>query len=802
MKGESASELRKLYHRVTSTVGALEGIGRPITSAEDLFVFLATEMLDARSRCKWENFLSDTTTPPNYKSLKQFLERRLHTLEAVQGAKSENPAAKSDTRTARAHQAGNKDKSKGSCPSCNENHFIMVCATYKAKSASERRQVIEANNLCINCLGKHRVTDCPSKRTSSVCGEKHHSSLHDAYRVVKDTSPAMTSHTSQPISTAGQTIILATAQVRIADRFGPTEVGAKTWAHLTGLTLADPEYTSNEPIELLLGAEVFSNILQEGVRRGGPREPVAQKTLLGWLISGIADTAAQMVRATVHHCASDDELTKMVRLFWEQEKLPRAAAPLTPDEQAFEDLFLNTHSRSSDGRYTRDVDLQQQYVQFMREYESLQHMTPVANHQDAPRRDVPQIKCAVWAASTTTKLRVVFNGSSSLPSGESLNDHLLVGPNLLPALADIFLCWRWHLYVFVTDIVKMYRQIVVHPDCDLQRIVWRYNPQMTIVEFILLTVTYGLACAPFLAIRTLKQLAKDERARYPIGAETLEDDTYVDNVTSGASTLTKALKKRDELISICKAGGFPLKKWAANDAALLKGIPPEDRLQDAQRPWHVQDSQSLLGVLWNPSRNDFSFSIKAKEMTQATKRTVLSLTAQLFDPLGWLAPVVIRAKLFIQTAWMQGFDWDTPMPAEDADRWRDFHKELPVLENVRIPRWMKHGPPGSLLELHGFADASERAYAAVLYLRAETENGIVTTLVCAKTKVAPLKKISLARLELCAADLLTRLTEHTLTVFQLTIPAHLWFDFEVVLAWIRSHPARWKTFVANRVTSI
>ncbi|XP_071571325.1 uncharacterized protein [Temnothorax nylanderi] len=122
---------------------------------------------------------------------------------------------------------------------------------------------------------------------------------------------------------------------------------------------------------------------------------------------------------------------------------------------------------------------------------------------------------------------------------------------------------------------------------------------------------------------------------------------------------------------------------------------------------------------------------------------------------------------------MQGLDWDTPMPAEDADRWRNFHQELPVLENVRISRWVRHGPPGSLLELHGFADASERAYAAVLYLRAETEEGIVTTLVCAKTKVAPIKTISLARLELCAADLLLKLTEHTLTVFQLTVPAHL-----------------------------
>ncbi|XP_071577159.1 uncharacterized protein [Temnothorax nylanderi] len=521
MKGESASDLRKLYHRVTSTVGALEGIGRPIASSEDLFVFLAADMLDARSRRDWEDSLSDTTVPPNYTALKQFLERRLHTLEAVQGVKSEGNATKSEAtpRTARVHHAGNKEKSKSSCPACNENHFVMVCATYKAKTANERKQVVDANNLCFNCLGKHRVAECPSKRTCSVCGEKHRSSLHDAYRAVKEISPATTAHAAQPRITSGPTIILATARVRIIDRFGafhsvralvdqgseasfaseslaqrlrltrvatrvrifgigglqtgvsrgavnveisPAAGGAKisvqalvlprltayagakevkerTWAHLTGLTLADPEYASNEPIELLLGAEVFSAILLEGVRKGGPREPVAQETSLSWLISGIADADNPPARATVHHCAYDDELTRMVRLFWEQEELPRAAAPLSPDEQACEDLFVTTHSRSSDGRYTvrlplrsplpdfsgtrhtavrslfrmearfqRDAELQQQYVQFMRDYESLLHMTPVD-----PRECAPQRVCylphhgVIKAASTTTNLRVV-----------------------------------------------------------------------------------------------------------------------------------------------------------------------------------------------------------------------------------------------------------------------------------------------------------------------------------------------------------------------------------------------------------
>ncbi|XP_029671985.1 uncharacterized protein LOC115240772 [Formica exsecta] len=393
-------------------------------------------------------------------------------------------------------------------------------------------------------------------------------------------------------------------------------------------------------------------------------------------------------------------------------------------------------------------------------------------------------------ASSTTKLRVVFNGSSRLPSGETLNQHLQVGPNLLPALADILLRWRRHRYAIASDIEKMYRQIDVHPqDRDLQRIVWREGKDMDIKEFQLNTVTYGLACAPYLAIRTLRQLADDEASRWPLGADVLRRDVYMDDVLTGAPTVAETEEIQQQLTQICRAGGFPLKKWSANHSSLLESLPAEDLLQREPRWWQPGESHATLGLRWHPHNDNFAFSTPTMRLDRISKRTVLSLTAKLFDPMGWLAPTTVRAKILIQSTWLLGVDWDTPLPDGDAQRWLEFQAELPLLESIRVPRWLNSGT-GCRREIHGFADASERAYAAVAYLRTEDREGRVeVALVTAKTKVAPLKQITLPRLELCAATLLARLISHIRHVLEATeVPLHLWSDSTVALGWIRGHP--------------
>ncbi|XP_071580259.1 uncharacterized protein [Temnothorax nylanderi] len=178
-------------------------------------------------------------------------------------------------------------------------------------------------------------------------------------------------------------------------------------------------------------------------------------------------------------------------------------------------------------------------------------------------------------------------------------------------------------------------------------------------------------------------------------------------------------------------------------------------------------------------------------------------TARLFDPLGWLAPVVVRAKILIQSLWLQRIEWDQPLCPEDHRAWQLFRREFPLLEKLRVPRWLNTGGENLRMEIHGFADASERAIAAVAYLKVTNDCESKISLLQAKTRVAPLRQVSLPRLELCAAALLVKIIEDVETTLDLSgAEKHLWSDSKVALAWIQGHPSKWKTYVANRVAEI
>ncbi|GAB1860679.1 Gag-pol polyprotein [Camponotus japonicus] len=916
LKGESASELRKLLHGVINTVNSLESIGRPITSSEDYFVYSVTEKLDPRSRREWEHSVKGTTEPPSYSTLRSFLEERLQTLEALQPSKAtpEPAASKSSAcsnRSARVQHARKSECKRGRCSVCQQNHYIMFCDGYKAKTAAEKKQLVETANLCLNCLGKHKVSECASKKACSACGERHHTTLHDACTA---SAILKTSHTTRNSPNVPIAVLLATARVRITDRYGVTHVAralvdhgsesslisealvqrlrlartptsvavfgvggkqtgyargrvalnlsslgggptvrvsvlvfprltvydggikadSNAWKYLDGLDLADPDFLTADPVDILLGADVYAAILQEGVRKGEPHQPVAQKTSLGWILSGCVSSPTASRRAIANACTTEEDLSVLVRQFWQQEELPVQDSSHSLEDRKCEEFFRRTYTRTPEGRYmvrlpvleplpnlaatrqsaqrvlasmekrfVREPHLQDLYKDFMRQYEDLGHMS-LADPPTSNRIGYLPHHGVMREASSTTKLRVVFNGSSTVSSGTSLNQHLLVGPNLLPQLADILAKWRRHRCVLATDVEKMYRQILIHPeDRDLQRILWRYKEVDKVREYQLNTVTYGLACAPFLAMRTLRQLADDQEERYPRGAAIIRRDVYLDDVLTGTDTKEEALALQRQLIDLCMAGGFPLRKWSTNDPTLLADIPVEHRMRQEIRAWRPHETHATLGLQWHPATDCFSFATRHISVTRITKRSALSLTSRLFDPLGWLAPAVVRAKIALQQIWLQGLGWDDPLDDILARTWHDYQTELPLLEQIRIPRWMGYHTVNTEIEVRGFADASESAYAAAVYLRIKSEKSWDTALLAAKTKVAPVKQVSLPRLELCAATLMVRLVSRLRTVLELPqAPVHLWSDSTVDLGWIRGHPARWKTYVANRVAEI
>ena len=450
-------------------------------------------------------------------------------------------------------------------------------------------------------------------------------------------------------------------------------------------------------------------------------------------------------------------------------------------------------------RRLRDERLNEAYVTFMREYALLGHMklADEMTQQLGPSHSYYLPHHGVWKeSSTTTKLRVVFNGSHKTTTGYSLNDLLHKGPNLLTDINSLLIRWQLHYVVFSADIEKMYRQIQIHPDdADYQRILWRESPSQPSREYKLVTVTYGLACAPFLAIRTLQQLADDEKGSFPLGASALIRDVYVYDVISGADSVDEAKELQGELIALLKAGGFNLRKWCSNHLDLVRHLPKDLLATQPGMTCTFADIYSLLGLRWESNSDCILFAYTVpRESGPFTKRKVFSEIARLFNPLGFLAPVIVTAKIFMQALWLLHLSWDEPLPSQHQQVWENYRAELPAVAQLKMPRWVFFRSNQSTYQLHGFCDASEKAFAAVVYLRAVIDNAPEVHFLLAKSRVDPLKQISLPRLELSGATLLARLIKYLLELTRLaTMVTHLWSDLTVVLSWLQSHPSKWKT---------
>lgn len=607
------------------------------------------------------------------------------------------------------------------------------------------------------------------------------------------------------------------------------------WTHIKNLRLADPDISSNIPFQLIIGADLYGSILLSGVKKGHSGDPIAQETIFGWILSGPTSVTSPIVHA--HFTHESPTLDQAFRQFWEIEELPRVLCP-TPDEQQCEEHFRTSHSRTADGRYIVRLPFKRgppipmgesyykarvlltklerrletkpshlaEYHKFLSEYEQMGHMSRV-NPTDValfkpvyiPHQEV------IRESSTTSHLRVVFNASCHSSNSSSLNDHLLIGPKLQSDLPSVMLRWRQNRYVYTADIAKMYRQILVDArDVDFQRILWRSSPDDQIEAYRLLTVTYGTACAPFIALRVLRQLSEDEGTSHPLAVPILNNNIYVDDVLFGADDVDSIRSKRDDLNHLLQKGGFRLRKWASNTPALLDDIAQDDHGLACPKSFKCDDSLKILGVVWNPASDAFQFRISKCDSIPNTKRGILSAIAKLFDPLGWVTPVIITAKIIMQKLWLQSCDWDDRVPENTLQIWTQYYVQLPRLNCLILPRWTGQSSDVVSSEIHAFSDASNLAYAAVVYLRLILPSGqIITSLIASKSKVAPIKTMSIPRLELQAAVLLAKLVTFVQEAMHFpSITCHCWTDSTIVLAWLAKHPSCWKTFIANRVAFI
>ncbi|XP_072948717.1 uncharacterized protein [Epargyreus clarus] len=618
------------------------------------------------------------------------------------------------------------------------------------------------------------------------------------------------------------------------------------WSHLSGLNLADPDYSTSGTIDLLLGVKEYATMLQEGLIKGPPGTPCSQNTSLGRIIFGEISMKSDINENTsiVMHQQIETDLEQDINMqdflkrIWEINA--NSSRTLSKEEQQCEEIYEKTHKRDKTGRYivklplknevhksiegdtktiamnrllqlerkfNKDPHLKKEYTNVMKEYENLKHIEEIPKEEINKRKSVYLPHHAVCREDKeTTKTRVVFDASCKGSNGVSLNDELLLGPLLQEDLRSLLMRWRMHAVCFIADIQKMYRMILLDKeDCDFQRILWRYNPCDEVKEYRLLTVTFGTASAPYLAVRTLMQLVKDEGDEYPEAAKILKEDFYVDDLMSGCDLPCQAIKICRDLKQLLSLRGFELKKWASNNADLIMSIEPSERSAHTQIDLNVDGKVKTLGVLWDLERDqiEYNLPLHSLQCSNITKRSILSALHKLFDPLGWIAPCFILTKILLQKLWLERLAWDDEITSPLREEWLTIREDLLNVNNVKINRWYGTSADQDSIQLHGFCDASIKAYAAVVYCRVSSGDNVRTTLVAAKTRVAPLKTVSLPRLELCGAVLLSQLMKQVSCAMRVpTEKMHAWTDSTIVLAWLSGEPTKWQPFVANRTVEI
>ena len=277
----------------------------------------------------------------------------------------------------------------------------------------------------------------------------------------------------------------------------------------------------------------------------------------------------------------------------------------------------------------------------------------------------------------------------------------------------------------------------------------------------------------------------------------------MDDICDSVHTVENAQQLTKDVDEILDSGGFKVKEWSSNET-LEEKLHEED--SSSVKFLEGESDEKVLGVGWNNGKDTFTFKVKASELDYSrelklTKRKILSKVARVFDPIGLAAAFLIRAKIGLQRLWQQRFDWDEELPLDVEKWWIEFFKEIEDLNYISFPRSLTPLNAIGLPTLCIFADASRDAFGACSYLRWEKSSGdYECRFISAKSRVAPLKELTIPRLELQAAVIASRLYKTIVDECRLQFEKVIFFtDSMIVLTWIRSQSRGFKPFVSSRV---
>ncbi|XP_044735414.1 uncharacterized protein LOC123297721 [Chrysoperla carnea] len=529
--------------------------------------------------------------------------------------------------------------------------------------------------------------------------------------------------------------------------FSPSETFPRNMIQIKkNIKLADPQFHIPRMVDVLIGSGTTLSLLSIGqinLSHDGC-DLILQKTQLGWVIAGGINNNNKIKSVSCKLTDLSNQLTK----FWVIEDVGTKNSK-TLDDSMSEQYYQRDTTRNSDGRYVVKLPFRVENVDF-------------GNSKSKAYRQFLSLQRRL---NSDAKLKTEY-------------------------------CKVMQEYIDLGHMVHV-------SDGHNQGY---YMPHHTVVKASSTTtkvrVVFNASAKTDKATRTLHKLADDEAHNFPKASRILKRDFYVDNLLTGANSLNEILQLRDELIQLVRKGGFELRQWASNHKHALDNF--DQRTLDLDCAINDDPVSKTLGVAWNSLTDSFIFTVNPIDpLTKITKRTILSNIARIFDPIGLLGPIVLAAKIIIQACWKSKVHWDEAVPPQLHLQWLKFSEQLPYIKEFSIERNLIIPNPINI-ELHGFCDASQVGYGACLYVRSVDQEGqVVVKLACSKSRVAPLKGITIPKLELCGAQLLARLYRDTIPAFDFSVSRIIfWSDSTIVLQWLQRSPHSLKVFEANRVSEI
>ncbi|XP_065197565.1 uncharacterized protein LOC135829088 [Sycon ciliatum] len=614
----------------------------------------------------------------------------------------------------------------------------------------------------------------------------------------------------------------------------------KNCPHLEGLEL--PTLSCAKP-RLLIGQDNYSLIAPRVIAEGPPNAPEATQTKLGWVVHGktIADRCRIDEGVVLSTWGLDSDLHDLVQQSFALDSLGVKPAKICSkaDDRALQlqdTLTTRTGRRWQTGilwrednitlprskataaqrleqlerRLRKDDTLAQGYQSKIDSYLEqgfARKLSPEeATHQPERTWYLPHFPVY---NKEKGKVRLVFDAAAK-SHGKSLNDFFLTGPDLLTPITQVLYNFRLYEVAFGADIKEMFHQVKMRPeDRHAQRFLWHDMDASRPADVYQMDVmTFGAVCSP-----TAAQFAKNINAHDLASGDArtvtaIEECHYVDDYFDSTPTTEEAVALTRNVMDVHEGGGFVIRNWVSNSPTVLESLPSDlrsPRIVNVHS--HDLPIEKTLGLRWDPAKDTLSFSCGTKPDPKApvTKRSVLRHTMSVFDPLGLVSCHSIIARMLLQDVWRAGIGWDDELPASLAMRWTDWAAELDQVATVEVPRcYTPLIAVATDIQLHVFADASEKAYGAAAYWRVENHGTqLAVSPVAAKARVAPLKPASIPRLELQAAVLASRLSSTVREQLRISIPRVIfWTDSRTVLLWIRSDARQFKPFVAHRIAEI